>query len=271
MMNKTPEEIKAALKATLDGARQRDEENLLPEIASNLAYNGGFRLDTDNMRLTNGDDRHYLRWLVNIASRYVMNARNGWADELHRITNTNDRLSELVRLDGYRVNDLAEFTDPEKERGSVKKQVLSHLQNVQEFVRKETAIITYLNLPKEPETKREQHTNQGMQQREAERMLPEFVQKLSGNGKLRFDTDSINLGQMSDRRQLKILVKVMAWFVQRENLFWLEQIVAMQNENIRLTEIVDESKPLWDVMENADDVDPETLRETISKLYELYN
>lgn len=93
--------------------RERETERILPELVGKMWGNGGLRLDTDTLDLTNPDDYHYLYWLSRITSSFVLTEREFWrkpADDLRRkIKEQSDRLHRLDNILGQ----LRELTDNE--------------------------------------------------------------------------------------------------------------------------------------------------------------
>jgi hypothetical protein len=91
--------------------RERETERILPELTSKMWGNGGLRLDTDTLDLTNPRDYHYLMWLSRITSSFVLKEREFWrkpTDDLrHKISEQDERLGRLDNILGQ----LRELTD----------------------------------------------------------------------------------------------------------------------------------------------------------------
>lgn len=57
---------------------ERESERIFPKLYGKMIGNGGLRLDTDRMSLTDSDDRDYLSWLARIAAGFVLEEADLW-------------------------------------------------------------------------------------------------------------------------------------------------------------------------------------------------
>lgn len=93
--------------------RERETERILPELVGMMWGNGGFRLDTDTLDLTDPGDYHHLHWLARLTSSFVLKEREFWrkpTDDLrHKIEKQEERIRRLENI----LDQLRELTDNE--------------------------------------------------------------------------------------------------------------------------------------------------------------
>lgn len=75
MTSQTPIEVKVAV-------QEREAQKILPQLFRMMIGNGGFRLDTDSMSLSDPRDRETLSWLSRLVAKFVIEEKELWEPQI---------------------------------------------------------------------------------------------------------------------------------------------------------------------------------------------